>query len=116
VTNMHEFGLMKSIVDIVYEFAMKNRAEKVTKIIVDIGAISGVVPEYLSFYFEPCTKNTVMEGAQFETNLIPAIGNCNGCSSTFDLLENNFVCPACKGESWELTSGKELNIQGIEVI
>ena len=113
---MHEFGLMKNIVDIAQEFAINNGAQKVTKIIVDMGEISGGVPQFLSFYFEPCTKNTIMEGAELQINLIPAMGKCKQCFKTFNLLENDFMCPLCNTDGWELISGKELNIKGIEVV
>jgi hydrogenase nickel incorporation protein HypA/HybF len=113
---MHEAGLMNNIIGIVTQFALENGATKVQRILLDIGAISGIVPEYLSFYFEPCSRGTILEGAQLEINFIPAIGKCSRCLEPFGLLENDFICPDCQDSEWELVSGSELDIQGIEVV
>jgi hydrogenase nickel incorporation protein HypA/HybF len=112
---MHELGLMQNIVDVVREHAEKNGSRRVTKIMLEVGALSGAVPESLRFYLDVCTKNTIVEGAQLEITAVPAQAKCRGCGDLFEVLKNNFACPHCKSENWELVSGKELTIQGIEV-
>lgn len=112
---MHELGLMQNIVDTVQDYARKNKVEKVLKVVLEIGKISGVVPEALEFCFEVCTKETGLEGAELEIQTVAALGKCKGCKKEFDLLENNFSCPNCEGADWEIISGRELIIKGLEV-
>lgn len=113
---MHELGLMQNIVDTVQGYVRENNVQQVIKVILEIGKISGVVPEALEFCFSVCTKGTVLEGAQLEIQRVAALGQCKKCGKTFDLLEDDFSCPDCEGENWDLVSGRELIIKGLEVI
>lgn len=113
---MHEFGLMQHIVNTVQDYSRKNNLRKVIKIRLEVGWLSGVVPESLEFCFDVCVKNTSLEGAALEIERIPATGKCKFCEDTFNLLDNNFSCPKCGGAEWELISGKEFIIKELEGI
>lgn len=113
---MHELGLMQNIVDTVQDYARKNNVSKVIKVMLEVGQVSGVVPESLEFCFEVCTKQTVLEGALLEIERIDAVGKCKTCGEGFDLLTHSFSCPKCGGTDWEMISGRELIIKGLEVI
>jgi len=113
---MHELGLMQNIVDTVQDYARKNNVQKVLKVIVEVGKISGVMPEALEFCFEFCIKGTTLEGATLEIERVAALAKCTSCTEEFDLLDNNFSCPKCGDSLWEMISGKELIIKGLEVI
>ncbi|MBN2468685.1 MAG: hydrogenase maturation nickel metallochaperone HypA [Deltaproteobacteria bacterium] len=113
---MHELGLMQNIVDTVLEYARKNSVRKVSKIVVEVGEMSGVVPEALEFCFDVCIKDTALVGAEFEIVRVSAVGKCRACGETFPLLENSFSCPTCNRAEWDLLSGRDLVIKGLEVI
>jgi len=57
---MHELAITDSLVDCVLENAGDAR---VLKVVVEIGASSGVVPEAIASCFEVCVKGTTLEGA-----------------------------------------------------
>ncbi len=113
---MHELGIMQNIVNTVQEYAEENQIPRVFKVIVEVGQLSGVVPESLEFCFVLCAKGTVLEGAGLEIQRVAAIGRCKQCSEEFDLLANDFACPSCPGAAWDVVSGKELVIKGLEVV
>jgi hydrogenase nickel incorporation protein HypA/HybF len=113
---MHELGLMQNIIDTVQDYARKNNVTKVVKVMLEVGQVSGVVPESLEFCFEICTKQTMLEGALLEIEKISAVGKCKTCGEGFDLLTFTFSCPKCGGTDWEMISGRELIIKGLEVI
>jgi len=113
---MHELGLMQNIVDTVQDYARKNNVRKVVKVMLEVGQVSGVVPESLEFCFEVCTRQTVLEDAVLEIERIAAVGKCKTCGEGFDLLTHSFSCPKCGGTDWEMISGRELIIKGMEVI
>lgn len=112
---MHELGLMENIVTTVQDCAQENGAERVLKVILEVGSISGVVPESLEFCFGVCVQGTLLEGAQLEIHRIPALGKCRKCAHEFDLAVHSFSCPTCHLADWELLSGKELIIKALEV-
>jgi len=113
---MHELGLMQNIVDAVQDHARSNNVKKVMKVILEVGKVSGVVPESLEFCFEICTKDTALEGAELEIQSVAAVARCKGCGQDFDLVEHDFSCPTCKDSAWEMISGRELIIKGLEVL
>lgn len=113
---MHELGIAQDIVRIVQEHAQRNKARKVLCVFISIGKLSGVVPEALHFCLSVCTKGTSLESTEFKMGYIPAIVQCKGCLTHFDLLAHEFVCPSCKRSDWHIISGKELFIKEIEVI
>ncbi len=113
---MHELGIMQNIVDTVQNYAKENNIKEVSKVILEIGRISGVVPEALEFCFDVCINDTVLEGAKLEIDRVAAVGKCKKCEEKFDLIENNFSCPVCSGNNWDMISGRELIIKGLEVI
>jgi hydrogenase nickel incorporation protein HypA/HybF len=113
---MHELGLMQNIVDTVQEYAQKNNLSKVVKVRLEVGKLSGVVPEALEFCFEVCVKQTVLEGAVLEIERVAAMGKCKACEDSFDLVDENFTCPKCGGGDWELISGREFIIKELEGI
>jgi len=113
---MHELGLMQNIVGTVQDYARKNNVRKVIKVMLEVGQMSGVVPESLEFCFEVCTKQTTLEGAVLEIARIAAVGKCKTCGEDFALLTHSFSCPKCEGVDWEIISGRELIIKGMEVI
>jgi hydrogenase nickel incorporation protein HypA/HybF len=113
---MHELGLMQSIVDTIQDYVRDNNVEKVVKIILEIGNMSGVVPEALEFCFDLCAKGTTLDGAQLEIERVSALGRCRKCGREFDLVANEFCCPEGHEGGWELVSGRELIIKGLEVI
>lgn len=112
---MHELSIMQNIVETVQEYVEKSDVHKVLKVIIEVGALSGVVPEALEFCFGVCAKDTVLEQAQLEIQRVPAVGRCKQCGKEFDLLKNDFTCSACEQAEWEVISGKELIIKGLEV-
>ena len=113
---MHELGIMQNIVTSVQQYADQNAITEIVKVIVEVGQISGVVPESLEFCFGVCTKDTALEGALLEIERVAAIGRCNECGEEFNLLDNDFTCPTCTGSEWGVVSGRELVIKGLEVV
>ena len=69
---MHEMSLTESIVEIALEEARKNGARRVTRVFLDVGALSCVEPEALQFCFAAVSSGTPAEGAQLEIERIGA--------------------------------------------
>ena len=113
---MHELGIMQNIIASVQQYAEDNHITEIVKVIVEVGQISGVVPESLEFCFAVCAKDTVVEGARLEIERVDAVGRCKHCGEEFNLLKNDFTCPSCSGSKWDVVSGRELVIKGLEVV
>lgn len=112
---MHELGITQSIVEIAERTAAKQQATKILSVTVEVGSLSGVVPEALEFCFEACTNGTLLEGAQLLIKRIPASARCRDCSREFPLEELLACCPDCGSAAGELLSGEELRVKELEI-
>ncbi len=54
---MHELGITRSIVGIVAERA---GGQKVLRVSVEVGRLSGLLPEAIRFCFDICAKDTLL--------------------------------------------------------
>ncbi len=109
---MHELALTQRLVEIVEAHALW--AERVEKVYVEIGALSGVVPDAVEFCFEACAKGTKAEGAELVIEQVRGRGWCAGCGEEFPMPELIAWCPRCEG-FLEPTAGQEMRVREIEV-
>lgn len=107
---MHEMSIAQSLVRLIQEEMEKAGAETLRSVRLEIGQMSAIVPEALSFGFEVITAGTNMEGAQLIMDRIPLKGFCRGCKHEFDVLDYVFECPFCQGTDIEVVSGQELSV------
>ena len=112
---MHELDITQSMIDIVLEQAEKAGAERVETIKLVIGELSGYVEESVQFYFDFLVKGTLAEGATLSFTSVPAQARCRNCARVFNLKEFDWSCPDCGQDSIEITAGKELFVESIEV-
>jgi len=109
---VHEAAIAQSLLEIVKEQALLHGARRVSRVRVRVGALSGVVPEALTFAFEAMSKGGIAEGAVLEVEEVPSRIRCEDCG----VFEGTpfLVCPNC-GKLAELLSGRELEIISMEI-
>ena len=104
---------MFGIVDQVLEVVRREGLSEVETIVLEVGAMSTVVPDYLTYYFPAAADGTMLEKTELRIEELPAIGKCRGCGATYNIVERRAVCPDCGGKEPELLSGREFNIKEI---
>ena len=109
---MHELSIAQGVVDICQMHAEGRRVLAVT---LEIGALSGVVPEALEFCFEASTRGTLLEGARLDIDRVAATGLCRDCNRTLPIDAYFDPCPICGSSPLELLSGEELRVKDLEV-
>lgn len=55
---MHELGIVLHVIDQVEELARENNVSKVTRLTLEVGEVSSIVPSYFSDCFELAKKKT----------------------------------------------------------
>jgi hydrogenase nickel incorporation protein HypA/HybF len=63
VTGVHELSITRNVVAIVSERA---EGQRVTRVRLEIGRLSAVVPDSIRFCFDICAQGTPLEGAELE--------------------------------------------------
>ena len=112
---MHELGVTENIVNIALAKAGEAQANKVMKINLVIGELSGFVADCIQFYFDSLSKDTIAQGAALHFESVPAELRCRDCSAVFRPQDTLWACPKCAGRSVEIFKGRELYIESLEV-
>jgi len=112
---MHEMSIAQSMIEIIKEEMQKYDAKTLRSVRLDIGKMSAIVPDALSFCFEVITAGTKMEGARLIIDIIPLKGYCHTCEKEFEIENYVFACPLCGGTKFKTISGQDLSIREIEV-
>ena len=109
---MHELSITRSIVAIVAERA---DGQRVTRVRLEIGSLSAVMPDAVRFCFDICAADTAVAGASLEIVEIPGRALCNDCGADVWLSALVGRCPRCGTASLRLVAGQELNIKEMEL-
>lgn len=111
---MHEVSIIQSVIDIVKEKAYENNLEKINKVSLKIGELSGVYEDSLRFAFKAVSKDTIVEGAELIIEKVNATAKCDSCDISFSIDHFNKLCPKCRRFCNNIISGYELFINTIE--
>lgn len=112
---MHEFGITQEILSISKNHAEKNGAARVTKVVISVGRMTGVVEDCLRFYWDQLIKDTVVDGAELVVKDIPIRLKCISCGAENEVEDIALTCPSCESFGPEVTAGKELLVDTIEI-
>ncbi len=113
---MHELGIVYHIMREVEDVARQNGIARVSGVTLQLGEVSGVVPELLQDAWRWSADRTeTCAGAELAIETLPARTRCNACGEIYATVEHGRICPACQSDSTELVCGQEIAIKEIEV-
>lgn len=104
---MHELSLTRSVLDIVEDYALKHRFQRVNTLKLSFGRLSCLDPKALKFAFEAQSAGTRAEGAVLIFQVHPARMTCLTCDREVDVASWTTTCPLCHGDEVLLTGGTE---------
>ncbi|MBO0770446.1 MAG: hydrogenase maturation nickel metallochaperone HypA [Actinobacteria bacterium] len=108
---MHELAIAQGIIDTV---TGRLPGSRVSLVSLEIGPLSGVVPDALLFCFDLATEGTGLAGARLEISEPPARCRCRECGSEFAPDGPILLCP-CGSADAEVLSGQDLRITAVKV-
>lgn len=113
---MHELGVVFHIADSVKKIAVENEAEHIRKVVLEIGEVSTVIPEYLIDVWNwNCKRDDMLTDCELAVERIHAVTFCQDCEQNYSTVEHGKTCPYCGSERTYLITGNEVNIKEIEV-
>jgi hydrogenase nickel incorporation protein HypA/HybF len=113
---MHEMGVAMQIVEIATASIPGHLpGARVAKVNLKVGKLSAIVPDSLTFCFDVVAKDTPLEGAHLDITEIPVQAVCNACRNEWTIDQPAFSCPACNSGDITLLTGRELDIESIEL-
>ncbi|MGB4911753.1 MAG: hydrogenase maturation nickel metallochaperone HypA [Candidatus Dechloromonas phosphoritropha] len=112
---MHEMSLAEGVLQLVEETAMRESAQRVKLVVLEIGRLSSVEPEALRFCFEAVVAGSIVHGAVLEIVDVPGAGWCMPCGESVAMDEVFGACPRCGSYQLQPTSGTEMRVREIEI-
>jgi hydrogenase nickel incorporation protein HypA/HybF len=106
---------MQNTLDIAIAQAQQSKAAKIDCLTMNIGELSGVIPEALEFAFDVLSRGTITENAQLQINFIPVVCHCPKCDRDFHSEKYIYECPHCLRISSNIVAGKELELVSLIV-
>jgi hydrogenase nickel incorporation protein HypA/HybF len=108
---VHELSITQSVVTAVTQ---RLHDAQVRRIRLEVGRLSGLVPDAVRFCFEMVATGTTCEGAALEIDEPPGLARCRTCGADFETGEVLPLCE-CGSADVEVRGGRELRIREVEV-
>lgn len=112
---MHELAVTKGILKLCLEESEKHKVNKINKINIKVGELTGLVPSCISHYFNIVAKGTQAEGTELIVEKVPVSIKCEECDFEGELGKNKYYCPKCSGSKYKIISGREFYLDTMEV-
>jgi len=124
---MHEFSTAQMIIENVIKVAEKHNAKRVTEVNLEIGALTLLNLDQLTFSLAILSEKTIVEGAEFKINYTPVKLKCLSCGyenvinaksfNNYDWPEVVFQlkCVKCQSRDVEVVEGKSCIIKDIKI-
>ena len=113
---MHEMGIALQIIEIAAASIPKSDVPvQVETVNLKVGKLAAIVPESLRFCFEIAAKESPLSGAALHIEEVPIQARCKDCEAQWNIDKPVFKCQVCDSGSLDIISGRELNIESIEI-
>lgn len=113
---MHELSLAEALVEMIEEASRNEGFNRVCRVSLDVGRLSGVEPDALRFGFEVAARHTCAEGAELLILVSPGEACCPDCQSLVSIDTFHDECPACGGHGLSITGGQQFQLKELEVV
>jgi hydrogenase nickel incorporation protein HypA/HybF len=108
---VHELGLTQEVVALADAAAAGRR---VTRVVLEIGKLSGVLPDAVRFCFDLCAEGTAVAGAALEIVEPAGRGRCRACGGEV-AMDRPFGRCMCGCSDLDWVAGDELRVRELEV-
>lgn len=112
---MHELSIAQSIVSIAENAAPKDHHAHITSVGLQIGELSGIEIESLKFALSVIKKDTVLNDADLDIEIIEGQAECPNCRTVFPMHYFGCSCPDCGNYFIKVLKGREMKVLNITV-
>ena len=113
---MHELSLAQAIWrQVIGE--MERRPEcRLAALSIVVGAFSGADPESLEFAMRLVVEESAWPDAEVRIRTEPVALQCRACGRAYETGTLDLACPACGGFDCEVTGGRDLRLESLEIV
>jgi hydrogenase nickel incorporation protein HypA/HybF len=103
------------LIELCEKNAKANNAQKILKVDVKIGKLSGIEPHFLKLTFDTFKAKTVCDGAELAINIQNVVIKCLSCGAKSELSNNEFICKNCGGNDVKVEDGEDMLLMRLEM-
>jgi hydrogenase nickel incorporation protein HypA/HybF len=111
---MHELSVCLSLLQQLQGIAAEQRAQRITRIELGVGPLSGVEPELLRNAWPIAAAGTVAVDAELSIDETGIVVHCRSCNADTAARANRLVCGECGDFRTSLVSGDEMILKRVE--
>jgi hydrogenase nickel incorporation protein HypA/HybF len=112
---MHELSIAQALVEQLDGLAARERATRVTRVEIAVGALSGADPDALALAYPAAAEGTRAAGSELVIHRVAARIRCRDCGRETATGEPVPAC-ACGSERIEWLAGRELDLLRAELL
>lgn len=113
---MHEMAMATALLDLIREQLAANSAERVSRVVLEVGALSHVDPHALRFAFDAVSRGGPVDGAEVVIHEPAGSAWCLDCETPVAVTTRDGLCPRCGGAKLLARGGDELRLVELEVV
>ena len=112
---MHELSVCLGLMQQVESIARERDATRVTRIVLNVGPLSGVEPDLLQHAYPLATAGSIAEEAELVIESSNVVVRCTQCESETTVATNRLLCAACGDFRTRVIAGDELTLMRVEL-
>lgn len=112
---MHELSVCQALVRQLKDIAQREDAARITKVVVQIGPLSGVEAQLLRQAYPIASAGTVAATAELVLESLPIRVRCEACGAESDATANRLLCGVCGDYHTQMLSGDEMLLAQVEL-
>jgi hydrogenase nickel incorporation protein HypA/HybF len=112
---MHELSLAQSLVEDIVAAARREGADRIVRVRLAVGALSGVDADAFEFAFPVAAEGSLAAGAELEIRAVALSVRCRDCGAVSSPDPLLCRCEACGSASVDVAAGRELKVEALEI-
>ncbi|WP_332889080.1 hydrogenase maturation nickel metallochaperone HypA [Methyloprofundus sedimenti] len=108
-------SLCESVLEILEQQSRQQHYSKVSRVWLEIGALSSVEPDAMRFCFDAVMQGSLAENARLEIVTVRGQAWCLQCNKNVLIEQRYDTCPACGGFQLQVNDGEQMRIKELEV-
>ncbi|MCR4797707.1 MAG: hydrogenase maturation nickel metallochaperone HypA [Lachnospiraceae bacterium] len=94
--------------------AQKNHMDRIKNVTLEVGAMTGAMPELLQECYKEAILGTLLEGSELTIIPVDIMAACEDCGCTYaPSKENDYRCPKCHSLKSHIIAGRDVVIKSI---
>ena len=110
---MHELGICDAMLKMVRGVMQDEKLESVSRITVEVGTLSGVMPNFRADCWVAVTDGTELQDTEFVIEELAGTARCLDCGENFTADLNDLSCPKCRSQKLMPMTGRDLTLKEI---